>query len=144
MNGLLEDTLESKNMSVKAAIIITAISIGLLVVYGADVAYTYGTGSKNGFLPMDTAQRGMILGGPALILPIIGFVITMKKPSKMLGVMILVAGILIIIGGLAVMMNSSPETASQRNPLTSSLMLFAPGALQIALGAIKIRKSVRS
>ena len=37
MHGLLEDTLESSNMLVKAAIIITAISIGLLVVYGADV-----------------------------------------------------------------------------------------------------------
>ncbi|MBM3906309.1 MAG: hypothetical protein FJ354_06520 [Thaumarchaeota archaeon] len=131
-------------MSVKAAMIMTAISIGLLVIYAADVAYMYGTGSENGFLPLDTAQRGMGLGGPALILPIIAFAITIKKPSKPLGILIIVVGILIIVGGLAAIFNSSPSTSSEKNPIASALMLFAPGAIQLILGGIKLKKSARS
>ena len=54
--------------------------------------------------------------------------------------MIIIAGILIIIGGLAVTINPSP-TASDRDPTSSIIMLFAPGILQIILGGIKIKKS---
>ena len=54
--------------------------------------------------------------------------------------MIIIAGILIIIGGLAVIMNPSP-TASDRDPSSSIIMLFAPWILQLVLGGIKIKKS---
>ena len=127
-------------MALKAALIITGIAIGLLVAYGADVAVSMGNEAKEGFLPLNDMQRGIGLGAPALILPIIGFFISLKEPSKGLGVMIIIAGILIIIGGIAVVANPSPESAD-RDPVGSVVMLFAPGIIQLALGAIKIKKS---
>ena len=127
-------------MALKAALIITGIAIGLLVAYGADVAVSMGNEAKEGFLPLNDMQRGIGLGAPALILPIIGFFISLKDPSKGLGIMIIIAGILIIIGGIAVVANPSPESAD-RDPVGSVVMLFAPGIIQLALGAIKIKKS---
>ena len=127
-------------MALKAALIITGIAIGLLVAYGADVAVSMGNEAKEGFLPLNDMQRGIGLGVPALILPIIGFFISLKEPSKGLGVMIIIAGILIIIGGIAVVANPSPESAD-RDPVGSVVMLFAPGIIQLVLGAIKIKKS---
>ena len=127
-------------MALKAALIITGIAIGLLIAYGADVAVSMGNEAKEGFLPLNDMQRGIGLGAPALILPIIGFFISLKEPSKGLGMMIVIAGILIIIGGIAVVANPSPESAD-RDPVGSVVMLFAPGIIQLALGAIKIKKS---
>ena len=53
-------------MALKASLIITGIAIGLLVLYGADVASTMGAdGEKSdGFLPLNDMQRGIGLGGP--------------------------------------------------------------------------------
>jgi formate-dependent nitrite reductase membrane component NrfD len=126
-------------MALTASYIITGIAIILLVIYGADVAVTYSSDAQQGFLPLDDMQRGIGLGGPALILPIIAFFISLKSPSKGLGGMIIIAGILILVGGFAVIGNSSGE--SERDPMTSSIMLFAPGIIQIILGGIKIKKS---
>ena len=125
-------------MVLKASLIITGIAIGMLVLYGADVASSMGAdGEKiDGFLPLNDMQRGMGLGGPAIILPIIAFFISLKESSKGLGGMIIISGILILIGGLAMVGTPAPEGV-ERNPV----MLFAPGIFQIALGAIKIKKS---
>ena len=125
-------------MALKASLIITGIAIGLLVLYGADVASTMGAdGEKNdGFLPLNDMQRGIGLGGPAIILPIIAFFISLKESSKGLGGMIIISGVLILIGGLAMVGTPAPECV-ERNPV----MLFAPAIFQIALGAIKIKKS---
>ena len=125
-------------MALKASLVITGIAIALLVLYGADVAASMGAdGEKtDGFLPLDDMQRGMGLGGPAIILPIIAFFISFKESSKGLGGMIIIAGVLILIGGIAMVATAAPE-GTERNPI----MLFAPGIIQIALGAIKIKKS---
>ena len=127
-------------MALQAALIITGIAIVLLIVYGADVSVSMGNEAKEGFLPLNDMQRGIGLGAPALILPIIVFFISLKEPSKGLGIMIIIAGILIIIGGIAVVANPSPESAD-RDPVGSVVMLFAPAIIQLALGAIKIKKS---
>ena len=125
-------------MALKASLVITGIAIGLLVLYGADVAASMGgDGEKSdGFLPLDDMQRGMGLGGPAIILPIIAFFISLRESSKGLGGMIIISGVLILIGGLAMVGTPAPEGVD-RNPA----MLFAPGIIQIVLGAIKIKKS---
>ena len=125
-------------MALKASLVLTGIAIGLLVLYGADVAASMsGDGEKSdGFLPLDDMQRGMGLGGPAIILPIIAFFISLKESSKGLGGMIIISGVLILIGGLAMVGTPAPEGVD-RNPA----MLFAPGIIQIVLGAIKIKKS---
>jgi|TARA_B110000196_G_C21101964_1_gene643118 hypothetical protein len=134
-------------MAIKAALVLTGIAIALLIVYGADVASSINVDGeigerKEGFLPLNDMQRGIGLGGPALILPIIAFFISLKQPSKGLGIMIIIAGILIIIGGMAVVTNPSPSSeSSDRDPIGSVVMLFAPALIQIALGIIKIKKS---
>ena len=128
-------------MALKASLVITGIAIGLLVLYGADIVASINMdgeiGEKSdGFLPLNDMQRGMGLGGPAIILPIIAFFISLKESSKGLGCMIIISGVLILIGGLAMVGTPAPEGV-ERNPV----MLFAPGIFQIALGAIKIKKS---
>lgn len=129
-------------MPLTVSLILAGIAIGLLVLYAADVAVAMSTDSDNGFLPLDHMQRGMGLGGPALILPIIAFFISRKEPSKILGIMIIVSGILIIIGGVVVLANPAPAAeSSDRNPMASMAMMFVPAAIQLALGGIKISKS---
>jgi len=128
-------------MAKTPAMIITGIAIALLVIYGADVTSSVNLdgeiGEKgDGFLPLDDMQRGIGLGGPAIILPIIAFFISLKESSKGLGGMIIISGVLILIGGLAMVGTPAPEGVD-RNPA----MLFAPGIIQIVLGAIKIKKS---
>ncbi|RZD40624.1 MAG: hypothetical protein CXT78_12550 [Thaumarchaeota archaeon] len=123
-------------MALKAAIVLTVISIVLLSLYGADVAVTMNSVDNEGFLPLNDMQRGIGLGTPAIILPIIAFFITLKEKSKGLGGLIIISGILILIGGLAMIGTPAPEGV-ERNPI----MLFAPAIIQIALGAIKIAKA---
>lgn len=123
-------------MALKIALIITAISIALLAIYGADAVVSQG--ADQGFLPFDHKIRGMGLGGPAMILPIIAFFISRKESSKPLAIMLFVTGVMIIVGGAVFL--SMPPSDQPRNALSEAGPLFAVGAFQIALGAIKIRK----
>jgi hypothetical protein len=128
-------------MTLKAAMILTGISIGLLVIYGADVAFGGGTGE--GFLGSDHMTRGIGLGVPSIILPIVAFFISRKEHSRGLGIMLIISGALILIGG-AVVLGIEPSTAMQesgRSVVAEAGPLVAVGAFIIALGAIKLKKS---
>ncbi|KAG0511709.1 MAG: conserved membrane protein of unknown function, partial [Nitrosopumilales archaeon] len=95
-------------MAIKAALIITGISIALLVIYALDIAVN--EIAEEGFLGLDNMTRGIGLGMPAIILPIIAFFISRKKKSSGLGIMLIISGILIIIGGIALfVLEPSPE-----------------------------------
>ena len=130
-------------MALTPALIITGIAIGLLSVYGIDVIVGYGTDSGKGFIPFDHKIRGMGLGLPALILPIVAYFISKKDVSKGLGVMIIIAGILIIIGGAVVIGNADPVKSEEsgRNVLSETIPLIVAGLIQIGLGILKIKKS---
>lgn len=119
----------------------TGIAIALLVIYGSDVAVGGGTGE--GFLGSDHMARGIGLGMPAVILPIISFFISRKEKSSILGIMLLISGILILIGGAVVIgMEPSPEAVeSDRSALAEAGPLVGVGILIIALGAIKLKNS---
>jgi len=125
----------------KAALIMTGISIALLVVYALDVAVNEITGDS--FLGSDPMARGIGLGMPALILPIISFFISRKEKSSMLGIMLIISGMLIIIGGIAlfVLEPSLEAQESGRSIMERAAPLFVGGALIVALGAIKLKKS---
>jgi hypothetical protein len=125
-------------MALKVALTITGIAIALLVIYGADVGAAMG--KDQGFLPFDHKTRGIALGGTSMALPIIGFFISRNEASKTLAIMLFVTGIMIIVGG-AVFLTNAPQVDTQRNPMSEAAPLFVVGAFQIALGAIKIRKS---
>ena len=130
-------------MAKAAALVITGISIALLVIYGADAAVGMDDPGKQGFLDMDHMTRGLGLGGPAMVLPIIAYFISRNNSSKELGGMILAAGILIIIGGVTVIgmadLSEADETA--RNPLMETAPLLIVGGIQMGLGVLKIKKS---
>lgn len=128
-------------MALKVASILTGISIGLLIIYGADVVAGGGTGE--GFLGSDHMTRGIVLGVPSIILPIVAFFISRKEHSRGLGIMLIISGTLILIGG-AVVLGIEPSTAMQesgRSVISEAGPLVAVGAFIIALGAIKLKKS---
>jgi len=130
-------------MAKAAALVITGISIALLVIYGADAAAGMDNPDKQGFLDMDHKTRGLGLGGPAMVLPLIAYFISRNDSSKGLGGMILITGILIIIGAVTVIgmtdLSEADETA--RNPLVETAPLLIVGGIQMGLGVLKIKKS---
>ncbi len=130
-------------MALTPALIITGIAITLLVIYAADIAVGYSSDNGDGFIPFDHKTRGMGLGLPAMILPIIAYFISRKIPSKGLGIMIIIAGILIIIGGAVVIGNSDPVQLKEsgRNVLSETMPLIIAGLIQVGLGILKIKKS---
>jgi len=130
-------------MAKAAALVITGISIALLVIYGADAAVGMDDPDKQGFLDMDHMTRGLGLGGPAMVLPLIAYFISRNDSSKGLGGMILVAGILIIIGAVTVigMVDLSEAEETARNPLMETAPLLIDGGIQMGLGVLKIKKS---
>ena len=146
-------------MAKAAALVITGISIALLVIYGADAAAGAGNPDHQGFLDMDHMTRGLGLGGPEMVLPLIAYFISRNDSSKGLGGMILITGILIIIGAVTVIgmadiseweeeeipdecsergLNCPP---SKRNPLMEVAPLLMVGGIQMGLGILKIKKS---
>ena len=130
-------------MAKAAALIITGIAIALLIIYGADAAAGAGNPDHQGFLDMDHKTRGLGLGGPAMVLPIIAYFISRNDSSKGLGGMIIITGILIIIGAVTVIgmadLSEAEETA--RNPLMETAPLLVVGGIQMGLGVLKIKKS---
>lgn len=130
-------------MAKTAALAITGISIALLVIYGADAAAGMDNPDKQGFLDMDHKTRGLGLGGPAMVLPLIAYFISRNDSSKGLGGMILIAGILIIIGAVTVigMADLSEADGTTRNPLMETAPLLVVGGIQMGLGVLKIKKS---
>ena len=129
-------------MFLKTSIIITAISIGLLVIYGADVAA--GGGIGQGFLPLDQKARGIGLGIPGAALPIIGYFISKNESSKALGVMILISGLLIVIGSagfLAMSDSIGKKDGVEINAMAEFGPVIAVGVFITALGATKVKKS---
>ena len=75
--------------------ILTLIAIFLILVYGLDAALDR---SDTGFLPFDSKTRGLVLGLPSVILPLIAFGITYRSPSTSLGGLLIIDGIIILIG----------------------------------------------
>ncbi len=135
-------------MAKAVAIVITSIAIALLVIYGADVAASVNVDGEigeqgDGFLQLDHKTRGIGLGGPAMVLPLIAYFISRNDSSKGLGGMIIISGILIIIGAVTVIgmadLSEAEETA--RNPLMETAPLLIVGGIQMGLGILKIKKS---
>ena len=130
-------------MAKAVAIVITGIAIALLIIYGVDEAVAMDDPDKQGFLDMDHMTRGLGLGGPAMVLPLIAYFISRNDSSKGLGGMIIISGILIIIGAVTVIgmadLSEAEETA--RNPLMETAPLLVVGGIQTGLGILKIKKS---
>jgi hypothetical protein len=124
-------------MALKAAIIMSIISIVMLVIYGVDVMLA--GNEKTAFLHMDPSIRGSIFGGAPAAMLIVSFFITRKEPSKRLGVLLLIGGGLIIAGtGVILIMQGSTMTGRGMREFGAVLVI---GIIIAILGGIKIKKS---
>jgi hypothetical protein len=92
----------------KVAIALLVASLILLILYGLDVIVIFSSSpnqsveGSQGFLPLDARTRGSALGGGAVIMSVIAFVVARKERSNIISILLLVNGGLIIAGILAV------------------------------------------
>ncbi|VVC06196.1 Uncharacterised protein [uncultured archaeon] len=134
-------------MALKAAIVMSVISIAMLAIYGADVMVAgHDTGNDNGnektgFLQMNASVRGSIFGIIPSAMLIISFFITRKEPSKKLGILITIGGALIIIG-TAIILGMEGGNLPERAVREFGAVL-AIGIIIAILGGLKIRKSTK-
>ncbi|MBM3905620.1 MAG: hypothetical protein FJ354_02910 [Thaumarchaeota archaeon] len=131
------------------ALVLVVISIGLLLAYAVDLSSGASLQSILGL----GMQGGLILGGPALVLPIIATFISKNKPDKTIPILVIICGILIIIGGIAMAVNYAPILASQPpiqdldlaeeksyDPMLFEIgSLFSIGGLQIMLAFKRLK-----
>lgn len=124
---------------VKVATGLLVASIILLIIYGADVALSSsGVGSPNhqGFLPMAKAARGGVFGGGAVVMSIIGFVITLGEPSQVIAMLLIINGGIIIAGMIILIAEGSGTT---RNATITVGSTIGTGIVLVGLGVAKVK-----
>jgi phosphate/sulfate permease len=106
----------------------------LLIIYGSDVFV-----KPRGFLPFSVAVRGSLLGGGAVIMSIIGFMIGRKEPSNAVSILLFINGGLIIAGLIALIsqgaLASSNSSSTARTTIGSTIGL---GVILLGLGVWKV------
>ena len=125
-------------MKLKIAIIMSVISIVMLCLYGLDVIAA--NGGKTGFLPMNVSVRGSVFGIIPSAMLIISFLMTRKEPSKKLGVLIIIGGIL-IIAGTGIILALQGSQAQDSRAVREFGAVLGIGIIIAILGIIKIKKS---
>jgi hypothetical protein len=122
----------------KIAIILLLIALGLEIAYGMDVIITSQSqiDSERGILPLNEDARGIIFGGGAVALSVIGFVVGRKEPNKAIPILLLINGGLIILGMIIVISMPTLETKQDFMRTIGSTMIF--GGILIGLGIAKI------
>jgi hypothetical protein len=129
-------------MVLKAAIIMSVISIVMLTIYGADsiMAINENRGVQNtAFLNIDVKTRGEIFGVIPAAMLTISFFVTRKEPSRNLGILIAIGGALMITGvGIifALQGNAIPSEGKREFGAVVGI-----GIIIAILGGIKIKKS---
>jgi hypothetical protein len=130
-------------MAKNVAIALLAVSLALLIIYGADVmvAATSAPESpfaeRKGFLPFDEAVRGGAFGGGAVILSIVAFVIGRKDYSPIISGLLFVNGGLIIAGMLALIAQGALASEDSSGAMRTISSTIAMGAILVGLGAWK-------
>jgi hypothetical protein len=122
---------------VNVAIGLLAASLVLLVIYGADAAVASSSPSHRGFLPLDESVRGGGLGGGAVIMSIIAFVISWKRPSPIVAVLLFVNGGLIIAGMLALVAQGALARENSQGAMRTISSTIGMGVILVGLGAWK-------
>ena len=122
----------------KIAIILLLIALGLEITYGMDVIITSQSqrDSERGFLPLAEDVRGIIFGGGAVVLSVIGFIVGRKEPNKAIPILLFINGGLIILGMIIVISLPTLETKQDFMATIGTTMIF--GGILIGLGIAKI------
>jgi hypothetical protein len=109
--------------------ILIIISLVLLLSYGIDVILK--NFNAEGFIIMDTINRGIVFGGIAVTLSIIAFILSFRERSFIVSTFLIINGIIMIIGGLIIAFNI---IKSSENALLISMI---SGIIVISLGIWK-------
>jgi hypothetical protein len=132
-------------MALKAAIIMSVISIIMLAIYGTDSIMTINEnrGIQNtAFLNTDVKTRGEVFGIIPAAMLIISFFITRKEPSHSLGTLIIIGGVLMIIGvGIIFVLQGNAIQSEGKREFGAVIGI---GIIIAILGGIKIKKSKKS
>ena len=114
---------ELKKKKNNLAKILTLIAIFLILVYGIDTVLDR---SDTGFLPFDSKTRGLILGLPSVVLPIIAFGITYRSPSTSLGGLLIFDGMIILIGSILFVSLQETTPTIETSVIIENFISFAP------------------
>lgn len=138
----------------KFSIILLAISLALLLIYGADTIVA--SNQKNeaagqhmgkGFLPINEAVRGGFFGGGAVIMSVVAFFLSKKEKSGAVASLLLINGGLIIAGMIAVLFASGLISSANSNEMFRTVgSTIAMGLMVLGLGIYKLilnRKDTR-
>lgn len=110
----------------------------MLCIYGLDVIAA--NGGKTGFLPMNVSVRGSIFGIIPSALLIISFLMTRKEPSKKLGILLIIGGVL-IIAGTGIILALQGSQAQDSRAVREFGAVLGIGIIIAILGIVKIKKS---
>jgi len=123
---------------VKVAAILLAVSLGLLVVYGVDVAIasTSVEPEESGFLPLNASVRGSVFGGSAVIMSIIAFAISTKEYSWAISSLLFVNGGLILIGMIYLIIDAGSVLGT--SAIRTTTFTIATGGVLIGLGIWRV------
>ena|ERR671931_2188434 len=125
-------------MAKKIATGLLIASLILLIIYGVDVAVSSSSPDRQGFLPFDEAIRGGALGGGAVAMSIIAFVITRKEYAPIVSMLLFVNGGLIIAGMIALIARGTLTSENSSSAIRTIASTMAMGGILIGLGAWKV------
>lgn len=121
----------------QVSITLLAVSMALLIIYGADAAVAASSPDHTGFLPLDEATRGAGLGGGAVVMSIAAFVIARKEPSSIVTVLLFVNGGLIVAGMIALIGQGALASEDAEGAMRTIGSTIVMGAVLVGLGGWK-------
>lgn len=117
----------------------TVAALVLILMYEGDILFSIYF--EKILLPLDTETRGIVMGIPAAILPIMAFFLSRKTKSNFIGLLTLFTGILMMSGSLAaatfIDQNISDLESFGKN-IASLLPVVGLGMFIVILGISKL------
>jgi hypothetical protein len=126
----MTEQIKSKRKKISEVFAIAAMI--LLLVYISDAAVGQG---KQGFLPLNAAQRGMLLGSSSIILFLLSFGIGITQKTKITTILLIVGGAIIATSVLAASAMAKGGLAAISN---SFIIVVILGFIIMGLGIVRV------
>jgi len=126
----MTEQIKSKRKKISEVFAIAAMI--LLLVYISDAAVGQG---KQGFLPLNAAQRGMLLGSSSIILFLLSFGIGITQKTKITTILLIVGGAIIATSVLAASAMAKGGLAAISNSFVIVVIL---GFIIMGLGIVRV------
>jgi hypothetical protein len=126
----MTEQIKSKRKKISEVFAIAAMI--LLFVYISDAAVGQG---KQGFLPLNAAQRGMLLGSSSIILFLLSFGIGITQKTKITTILLIAGGAIIATSVLAASAMAKGGLAAISN---SFIIVVILGFIIMGLGIVRV------